>query len=240
MSAKKKKDSGQPELPIEGAPPAAPAQTAPAKKTSGTDGNGADHVIAETVEAVVTSRLIRNNRRRAAHARGSRVSGLCQLRHSRPAIPNLADVSSRYNAASLWALHEKDDGRFIKVANVVGHTMQYHPHGDASIGDALVVLANKRYLIEVREISATSSPAIRGCVALHRVPAHGTGPHEVFNDSITEFIPQLRRAQQRNRCRCLAKLPLTLMLGTEGIAVGLSARILSHNFPNCWKRRSRF
>ena len=64
------------------------------------------------------------------------------------AIPNLADGLKPVQRRILWALHEKDDGRFIKVANVVGHTMQYHPHGDASIGDALVVLANKRYLIE--------------------------------------------------------------------------------------------
>ena len=64
------------------------------------------------------------------------------------AIPNLADGLKPVQRRILWALHDKDDGRFIKVANVVGHTMQYHPHGDASIGDALVVLANKRYLIE--------------------------------------------------------------------------------------------
>src|SRR5512141_1670592 len=55
------------------------------------------------------------------------------------AIPNLADGLKPVQRRILWALHEKDDGRFIKVANVVGHCMQYHPHGDASIGDALVV-----------------------------------------------------------------------------------------------------
>src|SRR5689334_24244593 len=64
------------------------------------------------------------------------------------AIPNLADGLKPVQRRILWALKEKDDGRFIKVANVVGHAMQYHPHGDASISDALVVLANKRYLIE--------------------------------------------------------------------------------------------
>ena len=55
---------------------------------------------------------------------------------------------NRYKRRILHALNEKDDGRFIKVANIVGHTMQYHPHGDASIADALVTLTNKRYLIE--------------------------------------------------------------------------------------------
>src|SRR5258705_8567497 len=64
------------------------------------------------------------------------------------AIPNLADGLKPVQRRILWALREKDDGRFIKVQNVVGHAMQYHPHGDVSISDALVVLANKRYLIE--------------------------------------------------------------------------------------------
>src|SRR6185369_14271175 len=64
------------------------------------------------------------------------------------AIPSLADGLKPVQRRILWALRDKDDGRFIKVANVVGHCMQYHPHGDASIGDALVVLANKRYVIE--------------------------------------------------------------------------------------------
>src|SRR3979490_2721683 len=64
------------------------------------------------------------------------------------AIPNLADGLKPVQRRILWALHQKDDGRFIKVANVVGPAMQYQPHGDASIGDALVVLANKRYLLE--------------------------------------------------------------------------------------------
>src|ERR1019366_3102985 len=62
------------------------------------------------------------------------------------AIPNLGDGLKPVQRRILWALHEKDDGRFIKVANVVGHTMQYHPHGDASLGDAVAELANKRDL----------------------------------------------------------------------------------------------
>jgi DNA gyrase/topoisomerase IV subunit A len=60
----------------------------------------------------------------------------------------------------LWALHRIDDGRFVKVANVVGQCMQFHPHGDASIYEALVVLANKRYLLEGRATSAIFSPVI--------------------------------------------------------------------------------
>ena len=64
------------------------------------------------------------------------------------AIPNLADGLKPVQRRILWSLHRNDDGRFVKVANIVGHCMQYHPHGDASIGEALVVMANKRYLVE--------------------------------------------------------------------------------------------
>src|SRR6266436_7682651 len=64
------------------------------------------------------------------------------------AIPNLADGLKPVQRRILWSLHEKDDGRFIKVATISGHCAQYHPHGEAAISDALVVLVNKRYLIE--------------------------------------------------------------------------------------------
>ena len=147
------------------------------------------------------------------------------------AIPNLADGFKPVQRRILWALHEKDDGRFIKVANVVGHTMQYHPHGDASIGDALVVLANKRYLIEGQGNFGnlfTGDPAAASRYIECRLTA--LARTEVFNDAITEFIPSYD-GRNKEPVSLPCKLPLTLMLGTEGIAVGLSARILPHNFP---------
>ena len=64
------------------------------------------------------------------------------------AIPNLEDGLKPVQRRILWSLHEKDDGRFIKVATISGHCAQYHPHGEAAIGDALVVLTSKRYVIE--------------------------------------------------------------------------------------------
>jgi topoisomerase-4 subunit A len=131
----------------------------------------------------------------------------------------------------LWALHEKDDGRFIKVANVVGHTMQYHPHGDASIGDALVVLANKRYLIEGQgnfgNIFTGDLPAAPRYIECRLTEL---ARNEIFNDEITEFVPSYD-GRSKEPVTLPSKLPLLLMLGTEGIAVGLSAKILPHNFP---------
>ena len=147
------------------------------------------------------------------------------------AIPNLADGLKPVQRRILWALHEKDDGRFIKVANVVGHCMQFHPHGDASIGDALVVLANKRYLIEGQgnfgNIFTGDPPAAPRYIECRLTELART---ELFNDEITELVPSYD-GRNREPVALPCKLPLTLMLGAEGIAVGLAAKILPHNFP---------
>ncbi len=230
MSAKKKKDSGQPELPIPGVPPVAPEES---PKKSAANGNGMDHVVAETVETPIVHKPFDPKKLEAGlHTRVDRsfLDYASYVIRDR-AIPNLADGLKPVQRRILWALHEKDDGRFIKVANVVGHTMQYHPHGDASIGDALVVLANKRYLIEGQGNFGnifTGDPAAASRYIECRLTE--LARTEVFNDSITDFIPSYDgRNQEPVTLPC--KLPLNLMLGTEGIAVGLSARILPHNFP---------
>jgi topoisomerase-4 subunit A len=231
MSAKRKKDSGQPELPIEGAQPVAPVESK--KKPADTNGNGADHVIAETVETPIVHKPFNPKKLEAGlHTRVDRgfLDYASYVIRDR-AIPNLADGLKPVQRRILWALHEKDDGRFIKVANVVGHTMQYHPHGDASIGDALVVLANKRYLIEGQGNFGnifTGDPAAASRYIECRLTE--LARTEVFNDSITDFIPSYD-GRNKEPVTLPCKLPLNLMLGTEGIAVGLSARILPHNFP---------
>src|ERR1035437_262297 len=234
MSAKRKKESGQPELPIAAGAQPAPAEAAPDKnKTADTNGNGAEHVIAETVETPIVHKPFDPKQLAVGlHTRVNRgfLDYASYVIRDR-AIPNLADGLKPVQRRILWALHEKDDGRFIKVANVVGHTMQYHPHGDASIGDALVVLANKRYLIEGQGNYGnifTGDPAAASRYIECRLTE--LARTEVFNDSITDFIPSYDgRNQEPVTLPC--KLPLNLMLGTEGIAVGLSARILPHNFP---------
>jgi topoisomerase-4 subunit A len=227
MSAKRKKDSAQTELPIEGTP----AEIKSAKKKND-ESNGAQHVVAEALEAVAHKPFDPKKLGAGLHTRVDRgfLDYASYVIRDR-AIPNLADGLKPVQRRILWALHEKDDGRFIKVANVVGHTMQYHPHGDASIGDALVVLANKRYLIEGQGNFGnifTGDPAAAPRYIECRLTE--LARTEVFNDSITEFVPSYDgRNQEPVTLPC--KLPLTLMLGTEGIAVGLSARILPHNFP---------
>jgi len=235
-SAKKKKDSNQPELPIEGTKPA-PTEAKPAEarrgrvKISG-NGNGAQHVFAEAVEPVAHRPFNPKKLGVGLHTRVDRgfLDYASYVIRDR-AIPNLADGLKPVQRRILWALHQGDDGRFTKVANVVGDTMKYHPHGNASIEDALVVLTNKRYLIEGQGNFGnifTGDPAAAPRYIECRLT--DLARTELFNDEITEFIPSYD-GRNKEPVTLPSKLPLTLMLGTEGIAVGLSARILPHNFP---------
>ena len=146
------------------------------------------------------------------------------------AIPQLEDGLKPVQRRILHALYEKDDGRFNKVANIVGHAMQYHPHGDASIEEALVNLTNKSYLIEGQGNFGnllTGDPAAASRYIECRLTE--LARNEIFNPKLTTYIPSY---DGRNREPSLlpSKLPLLLMLGSEGIAVGLSTRILPHNF----------
>ncbi len=146
------------------------------------------------------------------------------------AIPDLDDGLKPVQRRILFSLHENDDGKFIKVANIVGYCMQFHPHGDASIGDALVTLANKQYLIERQGNYGnifTGDPA----AAVRYIECRLTplAREVLFNDALTAYVPSYDGRKQEP-VSLPAKIPLLLMLGAEGIAVGISTRILSHNF----------
>ena len=114
------------------------------------NGNGASHVLAENVPAAAGPPVrTRQDGSGRSIAVSTAVSWITPPTSSATApFPSWPTASNRSSAASFGRCTRSDDGRFTKVANVVGDTMKYHPHGDASIGDALVVLANKRYLIE--------------------------------------------------------------------------------------------
>src|SRR5262245_32257834 len=250
MAAKKKKNQDQPELPIQEVPdntpgevhaaptppPAGHADNGKAPKSkpakNGTD-NGETHVLAEKVAMQAPARpFVPGKIELPIHRRVNRgfLDYASYVIRDR-AIPHLADGLKPVQRRILWALHEKDDGRFIKVANVVGHAMQYHPHGDASIGDALVVLANKRYLLDRQGNYGnifTGDPAAQPRYIECRLSE--LARTQIFNDEITDFVPSYD-GRAKEPVVLPSKLPLLLMLGTEGIAVGMSARILPHNFP---------
>jgi topoisomerase IV subunit A len=147
------------------------------------------------------------------------------------AIPDLDDGLKPVQRRILYSLHENDDGKFIKVANIVGYSMQFHPHGDASIGDALVSLANRLYFIERQgnfgNLITGDPPAAARYIECRLTELARA---EIFNDDLTEFVPSYD-GRKKEPVTLPARLPLLLMLGAEGIAVGISTRILPHNFP---------
>lgn len=147
------------------------------------------------------------------------------------AIPRMEDGLKPVQRRILWSLHKNDDGKFIKVANISGYCMQFHPHGDASITDALVVLTNKRYVIEGQGNFGNIHTGDRAAAARYiECRLTPLARAEIFNDELTEVVPSYD-GRNKEPVKLPCKLPLLLMLGTEGIAVGLSARILPHNFP---------
>ena len=146
------------------------------------------------------------------------------------ALPELRDGCKPVQRRILHTLFEMDDGLFHKVANVIGETMKLHPHGDASIGDALVVLANKEYFVERQgnfgnPITGYDAAAAR-YIECRLTPARARDAVQPEPDRV---LAQLRRAPAR-AVFLPAKLPVVLMLGVEGIAVGMATRILPHNF----------
>ncbi len=146
------------------------------------------------------------------------------------AIPDIRDGLKPVQRRILATLSKMEDGKFHKVANVIGDTMKLHPHGDASIGDALVVLANKDYFIEKQgnfgnPVTGHSPAAPRYIECRLTDLAKET----LFRKALTEYRPSYD-GRNEEPVALPAKLPVLLMLGAEGIAVGMSTRILPHNF----------
>ncbi len=146
------------------------------------------------------------------------------------AIPDLDDGLKPVQRRILYSLHENDDGKYVKVANIVGYCMQFHPHGDASISEALVALANRQYLIDRQgnfgNMLTGDPPAAARYIECRLTDLART---QLFNDELTEFVPAYD-GRKKEPAILPAKIPLLLMLGAEGIAVGISTRILPHNF----------
>ena len=146
------------------------------------------------------------------------------------AVPHLGDGLKPVQRRILHSMKRMDDGRYNKVANIVGHTMQFHPHGDASIGDALVQLGQKDLLIDTQGnwgniLTGSSAAAPRYIEARLSKFALDT----VFNPKTTEWKMSYD-GRNKEPITLPVKFPLLLAQGAEGIAVGLSSKILPHNF----------
>ncbi len=146
------------------------------------------------------------------------------------AVPAIEDGLKPVQRRILHAMKEMDDGRFNKVANIIGQSMQYHPHGDASIGDALVNLGQKDLLIETQGNWGDVRTGDDAAAPRYIEARLSKFALEVaFNSKTTEW--QLSYDGRKNEPITLPmKFPLLLAQGAEGIAVGLSTKILPHNF----------
>ncbi|MDT8389981.1 MAG: DNA topoisomerase IV subunit A [Lentisphaeria bacterium] len=146
------------------------------------------------------------------------------------AIPDVVDGMKPVQRRILHSLWEMDDGRFHKVANVIGHTMRYHPHGDASIGNALVVLANKDFFIDRQgnfgNIYTGDDASAPRYIECRLTPL---AKDVLFNRELTDFIDSYDGRNQEP-VGFPAKVPALLMMGSDGIAVGMATRIMPHNF----------
>jgi topoisomerase IV subunit A len=146
------------------------------------------------------------------------------------AIPHIDDGLKPVQRRILHSLLEMDDGKFHKVANVVGHCMRYHPHGDASIYSALVVLANKELFIDKQGNFGNLFTGDEASAARYiECRVKPLAKEVLYNPELTEFESSYD-GRNKEPVTFPAKLPLVLVLGAEGIAVGMSTRILPHNF----------
>ncbi|MCB9396875.1 MAG: DNA topoisomerase IV subunit A [Acidobacteria bacterium] len=146
------------------------------------------------------------------------------------AIPHIDDGLKPVQRRILHTLNEMDDGKYHKVANVVGRSMQYHPHGDASIFSALVVLANREYFIEKQgnfgNIFTGDDASAARYIECRLSPL---AKEVLFNKDLTEFVPSYD-GRNEEPVTLPAKIPVLLLQGADGIAVGLATTILPHNF----------
>ena len=151
------------------------------------------------------------------------------------AIPDVDDGLKPVQRRLLQTLHNMDDGRYHKVANVVGETMKLHPHGDQSIFAALVNLANKNFLIDrqgnfgnIYTGDQASAPRYIEC------RLSPLARETLFNKDLTQFIDSYDGRMQEP-VSLPVKIPLLLLLGAEGIAVGMATKIMPHNFNELLK-----
>jgi len=146
------------------------------------------------------------------------------------AVPTIEDGFKPVQRRIMHSMKDLDDGRFNKVANVIGHTMQYHPHGDASIGDAIVNIGQKELLIETQGNWGDIRTGDRAAAPRYiEARLSKFALDVVFNDKTTKW--QLSYDGRKKEPVTLpVKFPMVLVQGVEGIAVGLSTKIMPHNF----------
>ena len=146
------------------------------------------------------------------------------------AVPSIEDGFKPVQRRIMQSMKDLDDGRYNKVANIVGHTMQYHPHGDASIADAMVQIGQKDLLIDTQGNWGNTLTGDRAAASRYiEARLSKFALDIVFNPKVTNWQSSYD-GRRKEPINLPVKFPLLLAQGAEGIAVGLSTKILSHNF----------
>ena len=146
------------------------------------------------------------------------------------AVPSIEDGFKPVQRRIMQSMKDLDDGRYNKVANIVGHTMQYHPHGDASIADAMVQIGQKDLLIDAQGNWGNILTGDRAAASRYiEARLSKFALDIVFNPKVTNWQASYD-GRRKEPINLPVKFPLLLVQGAEGIAVGLSTKILSHNF----------
>ena len=146
------------------------------------------------------------------------------------AVPDISDGLKPVQRRILHSMKDLDDGRYNKVANIVGHTMQYHPHGDASIADAMIQVGQKELLIDTQGNWGNIFTGDKAAASRYIEARLSKFALEVvYNSKITDWQMSYD-GRKKEPIHLPVKFPLLLAQGAEGIAVGLSTKILPHNF----------
>ena len=146
------------------------------------------------------------------------------------AVPSLYDGFKPVQRRIMHSMKEMDDGRYNKVANIIGNTMKYHPHGDASIGDALVHIGQKDLLVDCQGNWGNTLTGDRAAAPRYiEARISKFAAHIVFNAKTTNWLKSYDGRNNEPE-QLPVKFPLLLAHGAEGIAVGMACKILPHNF----------
>ena len=230
-------DNDQPELPLAGQPagsqpvpsetePSAPA-VEPAPVAEGETDQAADLPVAESAEPVAPQN---NDNAPLAHSYRNWFLDYASYVILDRAVPHLDDGLKPVQRRILHTLWDKDDGRFHKVANIVGATMAFHPHGDASIGAALVGMGQRGWLIEPQGNYGNTLTGDDAAAPRYIECRLTPFAREVLFNPKTTHWQKSYDGRSEEPVTLPAKFPVTLLEGAEGIAVGLTTKILPHNF----------
>ncbi len=234
MAKRKQPNNDQPELPLDGTPETtAEAKTTPPAIADKLEVKTAENIASETIPPPPPrkkgEKVQDDNAPLARHYRNWFLEYASYVILDR-AVPHLDDGLKPVQRRVLHTLWEMDDGRFHKVANVVGATMKLHPHGDASIGAALVAIAQRGWLIEPQgnfgNMFTGDDAAAPRYIEARLTPF---AREVLFNPKTTNWQSSYD-GRNKEPITLPAKFPITLLEGAEGIAVGLATKILPHNF----------